>query len=179
MPRKGLTIVTYKPRKRANFKRRATKPKKTKISLFREWNVPDGAYRRYSGIKGCYWYWFSRTIRDRDYEMFKGKCMTCGEYVEREVSQCGHVFAAKDCGFTLLFHPLNNHLQHAKCNNPRFTPSAGIYNALTVNKRYGDTTIDDLIELKKAKGKEWSKQEYEDQIRKLPAYRKSLPSGGI
>lgn len=170
MPRKGLTIVPYNGRKRAKFKRRATKPRKTKIGLWREWDVPDGAYHRYEGIKGVYWYWFSRTIRDRDYKLHGGLCMTCGEYVERGQDQCGHVFAAKDCGFALLFHLLNNHLQHAKCNNPRFTPSAGVLNGLTVDRRYGAGTIAILSVIKKQQTKEWSKQEYEDQIRKLKAY---------
>jgi len=100
--------------------------------------------------------------------------MTCGEYVEKGEDQCGHVLAAKDCGFGLLFHPLNNHLQHAKCNNPRFTPSAGVSNALTVDERYGAGTVRSLIEMKRKETKEWSKQEYEDRIRELPAYKASL-----
>lgn len=136
------------------------KPKKTKIALFREYGVPDRAYRRYSGIKGVYWYYFSRMIRERDYKLYNGLCMTCLKYVERGSDQCGHLFPARDCGFTLLFHPLNNHLQHSKCNNPRFTPSAGIHNAINIEKRYGTGTIEKLAQLKLIKGKEWTKETY-------------------
>lgn len=168
-----LTIEPYPKRKKLS--RKAKKPRKTKVSLFREWGVPDGAYRRYTGLKGVYWYWFSKSIRDRDYKEWGGLCMTCEDFVEKGQDQCGHVFAAKDCGFELLFHPLNNHLQHAKCNNPRFTPSAGIYNAITVEKRYGTGRIAILADIKKNSTlKEWKKSEYEYFIPKLPSYKAYL-----
>lgn len=167
-------LYPRKPRKTAYKARRQKKPRKTKISLFREWGVPDRAYKRYSGLKGVYWYWFSKEIRERDYREYGGLCMTCNTYVERSQDQCGHVFAAKDCGFALLFHPLNNHLQHAKCNNPRFTPSAGIYNALTVDKRYGAGTIEMLRNLKESGiNKEWPKGEYPSKIAALRSYQLS------
>ncbi len=152
---------------------RRTKSKKTKIALFREWGVPDAAYRRYSGIKGVYWYWFSKEIRARDYALFEGKCMTCLEYVDPKDSQCGHLFAARDCGFTLLFHPKNNHLQHSSCNNPRFTPSAGIHNAINIEQRYGSGTIAELAQLKSLKGKEWSKSGYAVKIAELESYQQA------
>ena len=123
--------------KRGKAIKRGKVRKPSKISLWRQWNVPDWAYHRYEGIKGVYWFWFSRTIRDRDYEKFSGKCITCGLYVERGSDQACHIFAAKNCGFALLFHPLNVHLGHSHCNNPRFTPDAGVSNALTMEKRYG------------------------------------------
>ena len=125
---------------------------------------------RYSGIKGVYWFWFSRTVRARDYKEHQGLCMTCNQYVEKGDDQAGHLFSAKGCGFTLLFHPMNVHLQHSKCNNPRFTPSAGIFNALNINKRYGPGTVEGLAELKGIKAKEWSKVRYEEEIKKLGAY---------
>ena len=163
LPRKGI--------KRQKLPSKGIKPRKTEIGLWREWFVPDGAYRRYRGLKGIYWYYFSKTIRTRDYEEHGGLCMTCLMPVEKGSDQCGHLFPAKDCGFGLLFHPLNNHLQHSKCNNPRLTPSAGILNTLNITKRYGVGTIEMLAEHKKQKTKEWNKKEYEKRIRKLPAFR--------
>lgn len=141
--------------------------KKSKISLWREWGVPDYAYHRYEGLKGIYWYYFSKSIRERDYRDHGGICMTCLKYVEKEVSQCGHLFAARDCGFALLFHPLNNHLQHSHCNNPRFTPGAGVLNAINIGKRYGQETLDMLAELKKENTKEWDKATYRKKIDEL------------
>ena len=151
------------------------KPKKaSKIALWRLWNVPDWAYHRYEGIKGVYWFWFSRTIRVRDYEKFSGKCITCGLYVERGSDQACHIFAAKNCGFALLFHPLNVHLGHSHCNNPRFTPDAGVSNALTMEKRYGLDTLAELKALTQKRTKEWKREKYEEEIKKLPAYQQSL-----
>ena len=100
--------------------------------------------------------------------------MTCGLYVEKGSDQAGHLFAARNCGFGLLFHPMNVHLQHSKCNNPRFTPSAGVFNALNIEKRYGAGTIAQLATLKETKQKEWNKAKYEEEIKKLPAYQQSL-----
>lgn len=168
-----LTVEAYPRRKK--LKPKTKKPRKTIVSLWREWGVPDGAYRRYTGLKGVYWYWFSKSIRNRDYKEWGGLCMTCNEYVEKGQDQCGHVFAAKDCGFELLFHPLNNNLQHASCNNPRFTPSAGLYNGVTVDARYGSGTVASLAAIKKSSTlKEWKKSEYEYLIPQLPAYQESL-----
>jgi len=150
------------------------KRKQTKIGLWREWNVPDWAYHRYEGLKGVYWFWFSRTIRERDYERYSGLCMTCGRYVEKGSDQAGHLFAARNCGFGLLFHPKNVHLQHSKCNNPRFTPDAAAFNALAINKRYGEGTVETLAKIKGEKTKEWNKAEYESRIKQLPAYQSSL-----
>ena len=124
----ALLIFQMKPSRLPRKPRKISRKKRkvSKISLWRAWNVPDWAYHRYEGLKGVYWYWFSRTVRDRDYEKYGGICMTCDGYVEEGSDQAGHLFAARNCGFALLFHPLNVHLQHSKCNNPRFTPSAGV-----------------------------------------------------
>ena len=102
--------------------------------------------------------------------------MTCNKFVKKGDDQAGHLFAAKGCGFTLLFHPLNVHLQHSKCNNPRFTPSAGIFNALNINKRYGPGTVEKLAELKGIKEKEWNTVKYEQEIAKLHAYQTVVDS---
>lgn len=176
--RHAKAFLKRKPMKTASRKKssanRRIKPKKHKIDLWREWNVPDKAYHRYSGLKGVYWYWFSRTVRERDYKEHAGLCMTCLTYVEKGDDQGGHLFAASKCGFALLFHPKNVHLQHSKCNNPRITPQAGVLNAIHIDQRYGAGTVELLAKLKEMKVKEWSKAEYEEKIRALPAYRESL-----
>ena len=157
---------------------RRIKPKKrkraTKADFLRSWGIFPGTWMRYSGIRGIYWFWFSRTVRERDYKEHEGLCITCGKYVEKGSDQACHIFAASGCGFALLFHPLNVHLGHSKCNNPRFTPSAGVFNALNIEKRYGNGTIARLATLKENKTKEWNRQEYEERIRQLPAYQASL-----
>jgi len=165
-------FAVKKPRKA-----KSTKPKKkkvTKTDFLRSWGIYPGTWVRYSGLKGVYWFWFSRTIRERDYEKFGGICMTCNKYVEKGQDQAGHLFAASKCGFGLLFHPKNVHLQHASCNNPRITPSAGVFNSLNIAKRYGEGTIEALAKIQGTKFKEWSKAEYEERIKKLPAYKKHL-----
>jgi len=180
MGRKGIRKATrgkISPVVKSKHKKRGIAPKKkkqTKIGLWREWNVPDWAYHRYEGMRGVYWFWFSRTIRERDYERWSGKCMTCGKYVEKGSDQAGHLFAARNCGFRLLFEPMNVHLQHSKCNNPRFTPSAGVFNALNIEKRYGEGTIARLAQKKEERTKEWTKEQYTKEIQKLPAYQASL-----
>lgn len=172
-----VTEISYKPfksrmptkRRKIVSKRckRKSKPKLSKVGLKRLWGLSDTAYMRYTGLKGIYWHYFSKSIRKRDYQEYEGKCITCNEYVEPGQDQCGHFFAAKDCGFALLFHPLNNHLQHAKCNNPRFTPSAGIYNTINFLMRYGQEEFDKLLKLKKLSTQAWSKAEYEEKIRAI------------
>jgi hypothetical protein len=171
-----LTIVPYKRRaaKQRKMPQVKSKPvrrvKLSKVGLKRLWGVPDHAWMRYSGLKGIYWYFFSKYVRERDYTYHNGLCMTCEEYVERGQDQGGHLFAAKGCGFELLFHPLNVHLQHAKCNNPRFTPSAGVKNTLTINKRYGPKTVEWLLGLQKTSTiKEWNKARYEEEIQLIKA----------
>lgn len=153
--------------KRKHLKRRKT----TKADFYRSWGMNPYTYIRYSGLKGVYWHYFSKMIRERDYRQEGGLCMTCEKYVEKGQDQCGHFFPAANCGFLLLFEPLNNHLQHASCNNPRFTPQAGIYNSRTLTKRYGPDIIDILETIKKTPNqKEWNKAEYERRIKELPTY---------
>jgi len=167
--RKG--IMARKPFKRdlsvekRKSRKRVKRGKKT--ALWASYGLTVPKYIRYSGRKGIYWYLFSKMIRKRDYQEHEGLCMTCQKYVEKGSDQCGHLFPARDCGFNLLFHPQNNHLQHSKCNNPRFTPSAGIHNAINIEKRYGIGTIDKLAAIKLIKGKEWSQDQYDIYIKEL------------
>lgn len=154
--------------------RKSVKKKQTKADFLRSWGLPPTQWLRYTGIKGVYWCYFSRFVRERDYLLYGGLCMTCGEYVEKGSDQAGHLFPAKNCGFALLFHPLNVHLQHSKCNNPHFTPNAGVYNAYNIDKRY-PKILDELLAIK-AQGinKEWKRSEYEEKIKALPTYQQTL-----
>ena len=147
------------------IKRGKTRPRGKLQALWGQYGLLVPRYRRYSGRKGIYWYLFSKEIRARDYREHGGLCMTCLKYVEKGSDQCGHLFPARDCGFLLLFEPRNNHLQHSKCNNPRFTPGAGIYNTINIEARYGAGTVAKLAATKLLKGKEWSQKEYDERIK--------------
>lgn len=155
------------------FKRRKgkTKAKYGKVkALWASYGLKVPLYRRYSGRKGIYWWLLSRVVRERDYREHNGECMTCELFVEKGDDQCGHFFPARNCGFDLLLHKKNNHLQHSWCNNPRITPQAGIYNSRTLTKRYGSDFIDELEAIKKRPNqKEWSQKEYDSKIKTLLA----------
>lgn len=152
------------------MRKTSKKKKQTKADFLRSWGIFPGTWMRYTGIKGVFWFWFSREIRDRDYKKYDGMCITCDTYVEKGSDQACHIFAASKCGFDLLFNPLNVHLGHSKCNNPRFTPSAGVYNGINLEKRYGNGIVEILAETKHTHTKEWKKIEYEQRIRELPSY---------
>lgn len=148
--------------------------KRKKIDIWREWLVPDNAYHRYNGLRGIFWYWLSREVRKSDWEKY-GTCLTCGEEVEDwEMADCGHIIASKWCGEYLRFRRENLTLQHKKCNNPRFTPQAGILNAVNIDKRHGVGTMLHLLELQKVKAKEPTQDEYRQLIRGLRSYQEEL-----
>lgn len=153
----------------------AKKPRKTMIGLWREWSVPDGAYRRYKGLRGIYWYWLSRDVRQFEWEYWEGKCLTCLETVENwEDGQCGHIVASHGCGEYLRLNRANLTLQHAACNNPKITPMAAALNAIHFDQRYGQGAYQKLYESRKKKAKEPSQDEYRRLIRSLRSYQKSL-----
>lgn len=166
-------IETYEPRKRAKRALRAKKPRVTDISLWREWNVPDGAYHRYKGLRGIYWYWLSRDVRKTDWDRY-GVCVTCLQPVEDwRNADCGHMIPSDRCGEYLRFFRRNLSLQHKKCNNPRFTPHAGVLNAIHMDTRHGAGTMAFLEGLMKKECKEPRQEEYRNLIRGLSSYQKS------
>jgi hypothetical protein len=170
--RKGIGLKSMPDKRKV-----AHKVKRGKIkALWSVYGLKVPLYRRYSGRKGIYWYLFSKSIRERDYNSFGGLCMTCEKYVQKGQDQCGHFFPAANCGFDLLFNRRNNHLQHASCNNPRFSPHAGIYNTRTLTKRYGAGTVDELEQIKsRPNQKEWSQKEYDTRIKILLQELKATP----
>jgi hypothetical protein len=142
--------------------------------LWREWLVPDGAYRRYKGLRGILWYWLSRDVRKDEWERY-GVCITCLEPVEDwHYADCGHMVDAANCGEYLRFLRRNLALQHKKCNNPRFTPSAMALNAVHYDQRYGQGAWEKLYALKKKECKEPTQGEYKDLIRALPSFQEAL-----
>lgn len=153
------------------------KPKRKKIDLWREWLVPDNAYRRYTGLRGVYWYWLSRDVRRYEWEMWGGECITCLGVLERwEDGHCGHIIAAQNCGEYLRFNRKNLALQHPHCNSDRITPQASALNALHYDQRYGKGAWDALYALKKVEWKCPTQDEYRTLIEALPSYQQAKAS---
>lgn len=176
IPLRGSKRV-YRPRKVKNsirVPRRSKKPAKTEIGIWREWLVPDNAYHRFKGLRGVYWYWLSRQIRKEDWDTY-GVCITCLQPVQNWIdADCGHILPSSNCGEYLRFYRLNLTLQHKKCNNPRFTPNAGIYNAIHMDERHGEGTIKFLMSLTKKETKEPTGKEYKELIQALSSYQEAL-----
>ena len=147
------------------------KPKKqTKADFCRQWGVPSPTHLRYSGLKGVYWYWLSRQIRKEEWQKY-GVCLTCQEKIPKwEEADCGHILAASKCGFGLLFARRNLTIQHKKCNNPLFTPDAGVRNGINLDKRYGAGFSEKLLSERGKITKEWDKATYEQKIQELPSF---------
>lgn len=166
--------LARKPRSTPKTKKRTTKPKKTQIGLWREWLVPDSAYHRFKGLRGVYWYWLSRQVRKEDAEKYE-ICITCLLPIEDWKSvDCGHIIASDGCGEYLRFFRLNLTAQHKGCNNPLFSPSAGVLNALHMEERHGKGTMEHLVSLIKKECKEPTTNEYKELIRALPSYQEAL-----
>ncbi len=164
-----------KARKPLKTTPRTKKPRKTEIGLWREWLVPDNAYHRYKGLRGIFWYWLSRDVRQSEWEKWDKLCLTCLEPVENwEDGQCGHIVASAGCGEYLRFNKINLTLQHGHCNNPRFTPMGAALNAINYNLRHGTGAYEKLLTMRKIEAKEPRKSEYPDLIRSLSSYQSRL-----
>jgi hypothetical protein len=173
--RSKLTVAKSSRPKRGKGTPKAKKPRKTKIQLWRNWLVPDGAKHRYVGLRGVYWYWLSRHIRKLEWDKWGGLCITCLEPIEDwRFADCGHIIPSSKCGEFLRFHPRNLTIQHKKCNNPRFTPEAGARNALHYDQRYGPGAWDTLWEMRRLSEKTPNTKRYEELIRSLPSYLEAL-----
>lgn len=181
-------VTTYKPRiarklpvrkssgpKRTKPLVKKKRPRKTKIGLWREWLVPDGAYQRYTGLRGIYWYWLSREIRKDEWEKYDGLCLTCLKPIEHwTMGHCGHIIAAQNCGEYLRFLRENLTIQHPHCNSDRITPQAAALNALHYDQRYGQGSWDALYALREKKAKTPTQEQYKDLIRALPSFQEAL-----
>jgi len=175
-----MEVVAIPTKRRSSLKRGKTalkkkRRKKTKIDLWREWLVPDGAYHRYTGLRGIYWYWLSRDVRKSEWEKWDGLCLTCLRQVERwEDGHCGHVIAAQNCGEYLRFNRRNLTLQHAACNSDTITPQAAALNAIHYDERYGKGAWQELYELKKETCKTPTSAEYRTLILGLRSFQDAL-----
>lgn len=148
--------------------------KKTKVDLRREWLVPDSTGKlRYTGLRGIYWYWLSRDVREKEWLRY-GVCITCLEPIEDWTkADCGHIVASSYCGEFLRLNPANLTIQHKKCNNPRFSPHAGVLNAVNIDKRHGAGFMESLLALRKKEAKEPGQHEYRCLIQSLDSYKKA------
>jgi hypothetical protein len=126
-------------------------------------------YWRYKGRKGIYWSLFSEYVRKRDFYKY-GTCVSCGlKFSKWTQAQAGHYAPAQNCGFDLLFDPMNVHAECAGCNNPLFSPGKLITYRKRLVERYGEQEVnklDDRYEHKQIV-KEWSQLEYDSEILKL------------
>lgn len=174
------SVVEVSYRRPAKGKKQASKAvkrkKRTKVSILREWLVPDGSYLRYSNrLRAAYWYWLSRDVRKSEWEKWDKLCITCLLPVEDwEKGHCGHIISSSECGEFLRFNRINLTLQHAACNSDKITPMAAALNALHYDQRYGAGAWDALYAQRKTDCKEPKQSEYPDLIRALPSYQEAL-----
>jgi len=146
--------------------------------LKREWLVPTTAWMRYKGLRGIYWFWLSIEVRKTEWEKYK-VCITCLEPLATwQEGQCGHILASSYCGEFLRLNRMNLTIQHAKCNNPKFSPHAGVANAVNIDKRHGVGYMERLYSLRKTECKEPTQDEYRALIRALPSYQEAVSNSG-
>lgn len=150
------------------------KKKRTVADLWREWFVPDNAYRRYTGLRGIYWYWLSREVRKDEWEKYDGLCITCLLPIEHWTQgHCGHIIAAQNCGEYLRFNRINLSIQHPACNSDRITPQAAALNALHYDQRHGIGAWDALYSLRKTEAKCPTQPQYRELIEALSSYKEA------
>lgn len=158
--------------RRSSFKKGA--PQKDK-ELAEEYDEKL-TYWRYKGIKGIFWHLISKFVRMRDFLEYK-TCISCGREFEKwNEAQAGHYAPAGNCGFALLFDKRNINAECASCNNPRFSPGKLIPYRSNLVKRYGEEYVLALDEAysKKVMMKEYTKREYDIEVRKLQEEIKEL-----
>lgn len=172
---KPKRTLSSKPPKKAVKGRTARKKKKTIVGLWREWLVPDGALRRYKGLRGIYWYWLSLAVRKDEWEKYGGLCLTCLLPIEHwTMGHCGHIVAAQHCGEYLRFARKNLTIQHPACNSDRITPDAAALNAVHYDERHGLGAWEALRSLKKQEAKNPTQGQYRELIRALPSYQEAV-----
>lgn len=150
------------------------KPKTRKVSKslpvtqqLRNFGLPENLARKGKYIlkyqsnieKSVYWYYFSNLRKLQDLKKY-GTCISCGRklYEINEQANAGHFVPTANCGFALLFHPLNVNLECAGCN--AFDPGHLIGYRINLDARYGEGTSDKLWQMKWKPTKEWSRLEY-------------------
>lgn len=158
------------------------KKKQSVADLQREWFIPVGAWMRYPGLQGVYWYWLSRQVRKEEWLKWK-VCITCDRPIRdwRE-GVCGHIIAVQVCKEYLKFHRPNLTIQHMNCNDNKMSPMAAALNLRNYDKRHGAGAWDALWELRKKPKKPYTQKELRALIEDLESYqaaRRALSNGFI
>lgn len=181
---KGLKRVAgqIKPNK-AKSTPYAKVKKKAKTDIYREYFIPEYIIRggglktllRYSDpLRGIYWYYLSKDVRKKEWEKWRGLCITCLGPIERwQDGQCGHMVPSSMCGEFLRFDRRNLTIQHGGCNNPRFTPQAGALNAIHYDQRYGQGAWQALYDLRKTDTKIPSQTKLKELIEALDSFQEA------
>lgn len=170
------------PIKRTPFKRKRTvyknakptwrkSPKQTKKEAWLLYGIEYPGWERYTNLrKSVYWYLLSNYVRKRDFNMFKGECVSCGKRVTTwNKFHAGHFISVSRGGFGLLFDKRNVNGECSSCNN---WDKQKLGYERTLDARYGTGTAQLLKDRHFAskKGtpeKEWSQMEYEVKIKEL------------
>lgn len=149
-------------------KPRHTLKKASLSSLWATYGLTRPPKPRFKGLKGILWYCISRYIRKSEFIKYKGQCVDgCGRIIPRwEDADCGH-FRAASRGFCTLFLRENLGLQTKYCNKPDWGGKDAAYGfGKTIDKRYGTGTADRLTQLSHGTCQEYSKPEYDKEIRR-------------
>ena len=114
-------------------------------------------------LKSNLWTVFSLYIRKRDYDaMGYVTCISCGKKDTIENMDAGH-YIPKTYGLSIYFHEKNVHPQCTACN--RFRRGNLTAYAIALRKRYGESILEELDELKH-KSVKYSRSDYEELIEK-------------
>ncbi len=147
----------------------------TKADLWRQYGLKIPSKPRYEGLKGIYWWLFSRKRRIQDFKKYNGECIDqCGKRAEKwQDFDAGHFISAQQGGFGLLFEERNVNGQLKSCNNPVWSPNSSHGYRIGLDNRYGEGTADGLYQrycdahFKGISTKEWTQKEYHEKILEL------------
>ncbi len=164
MQRSGYLERRTSLRTKTSIRRGLKNKRISEAQLKRDYGITSKYDLRWKGLKGIYWYYFSRFVRMRDFILYR-KCISCNGHVDDwKNADAGHYVAVSHCGFSLLFHEKAVNLQHKHCNNPVWNPDAGAGYSHGLDKRYGEGTAKKLWAMKNKVGKAWVDLEYVREI---------------
>lgn len=156
MARTGFKRPEYQD---ALKKKQAKAVKLNEVQLFRKKKVATGKVKhpticgirstgRWVGPIGTLWTIFSMYIRKRDFIEYEGRCVSCPMVVPHwRDFDAGHFISVSRGNNMTVMHILNVHGQCKSCNNPDITPDASIPFAKEIQRRYSESTPDDLWRL--------------------------------
>jgi hypothetical protein len=168
------------PRKRSTkpMKRTAFKTRRKKISMeVPEWfkKLPAGAHGS-SVIQKKAWTFISRMVRQRDFETWGGKCVSCSRILQSwKDMQCGHYIAWANCNGVFKYHTENLAGQCSHCN----TTSDGVIGlefSEELKRRHGPHI---LAELRQSNALYHGSKLYDNEILDYVTYFHNLGYGEI